>query len=378
MKQRAPSIHDGIKNFPPAYFAMVMATGIVSIAFDAIGLPDIAELLFVLNLVFYSVLCFMLVIRILRFRKGLMADLGVLPQTWLFLTFVVATNTVGMQLVMFLQAHGLAGLLWFLALAGWLVCAGFIILNLANATKQSLRDSINGAALLTVVSIVSVALLGNRLIDPASVNAGYGYFAIWAFWAAGFILYLFIAAWIIHRLFFSRFQRSNWDAAYWICMGAPAIITLTGSEFLMYMPAISLSGTARAITLWMIFFAWVIGTLWIPYLLVMDMLKLTHIPGSPGSAPLWIRVFPWSRLVFSPQYYLFNPSSWSRVFPMGMYAACTLSLAKATGYGFLESISRYWGWFALLIWSLTLIGTLRSLIPRSRGVKDTSALKISE
>jgi tellurite resistance protein TehA-like permease len=49
---------------------------------------------------------------------------------------------------------------------------------------------------------------------------------------------------------------------------------------------------------------------------------------------------------------------------MEMYAACTLSLAKATGYGFFESISRYWGWFALLIWSLTLIGTLRSLIPR--------------
>lgn len=370
MKQRAPLIRHGIKNFPPAYFAMVMATGIVSIAFDAMVLPGIAGLLFVLNLVFYPVLCLMLITRILRFRQGLLADLGVLRQTWLFLAFVVGTNTVGMQLVMFLQASGLASLLWFLALAGWFACTGFIILNLANASKKTLRDSLSGAALLTVVSIVSVALLGTRLIDPASVNASYGYFAIWLFWAAGFILYLFIAAWIIHRLFFCRFQRNNWDASYWICMGAPAIITLTGSEFIIYMPSISLTDNMRAITLWMTFLAWVIGTLWIPYLLVMDMLKLAHIPGSPGSAPLWIRVFPWSRLIFAPQYYLFNPSSWSRVFPMGMYTACTLSLAKVTGYGFLESISGYWGWFALLIWSLTLIGTLRSLIPRSCSVKD--------
>jgi hypothetical protein len=51
-----------------------------------------------------------------------------------------------------------------------------------------------------------------------------------------------------------------------------------------------------------------------------------------------------------------------------------LSLAKVTGYGFLESISRYWGWFSLLIWSLTLIGTLRSLIPRSCRVEDTLQL----
>src|SRR5690349_12076060 len=121
MKQRASSfIRDGIKNFHPAYFAMVMATGIVSVAFKAMVFPGIAKILFVLNLVFYPVLCFMLTMRILCFRRGLLADLGVLRQTWLFLTFVVGTNTVGMQLVIFLQASDLAGLLWLVALAGWL------------------------------------------------------------------------------------------------------------------------------------------------------------------------------------------------------------------------------------------------------------------
>ena len=191
-----------------------MATGIISVAFEEMVLPGIAEILFILNLAFYSALCFMLIMRILCFRQSLLADLGILRQTWPFLTFVVGTNTVGMQLVIFLQAGTLASLLWFLALADLFVCTGCIVLNLANVRERPLRDSIDGAALLTVVSMVSVVLLGARLIDPAGINASYAYFVIWAFWAIDFILYLFIAAWILHRLFFSRFQSSNWDASY--------------------------------------------------------------------------------------------------------------------------------------------------------------------
>lgn len=370
MKQRASFIRNGIKNFHPAYFDMVMATGIVSVAFKAMVFPRIAEILFGLNLVFYAVLCFMLIMRILRFRQGLLADLGVLRQNWLFLTFVVGSNTVGMQLVIFLQASSLAGMLWLVGLIAWLICAGFIILNLANTAAKPVGDSVNGAALLTVVSTVSVSLLGIRLLDSTAVDARYGYFAIWAFWATGIILYLFIARWIICRLFFRSFQISDWDASYWICMGAPAIIALAGSEFVLNMPTVSLSESMRAVTLWMTFFAWAVGTCWIPYLLVMDILKLTHVPGSPGSMPWWVRIFPWSRLAFDRQYHLSNPPSWSRVFPMGMYTACMLSLAKATGYGFLEIISGYWAWFALLIWSLTLIGMLRSLT-FSRRVRET-------
>jgi tellurite resistance protein TehA-like permease len=47
---------------------------------------------------------------------------------------------------------------------------------------------------------------------------------------------------------------------------------------------------------------------------------------------------------------------------MGMYTACTLSLAKITGFGFFSAAPQYWGWFALLIWLLTLIGMLRAVI----------------
>ena len=46
----------GIANFPPGYFALVMATGIVSIAFHRLGIWVIVIPLFWLNVVFYIAL----------------------------------------------------------------------------------------------------------------------------------------------------------------------------------------------------------------------------------------------------------------------------------------------------------------------------------
>ncbi len=354
-------VSNGIKDFHPAYFAMVMATGIVSIAFEAMAFPYIAKILFLLNLVFYSILCVILAARLLLFRSSVMADLKVLPRAWLFLTFVVGTNTIGAQLVVFQHATALASLLWLIALISWVICIYFILSDLILLRKKTVREMVSGATLLIIVSMVSVALLGLRLLDATAIHAAYAYFAVWTFWASGFALYLFIVPWIIYRLFFKLLEPGDWEAPYWICMGAPAIITLTGSEFVMYMPAVTEWEDIREITLRITVFAWIIGTSWIPYQLFMDIRQFITI-NIAGPAPLWIKTFPWSRLAFGRRHYFYDPPSWSRVFPIGMYTACTLSLAKATGFGFLGIIPQYWGWFALLIWSLTLIGTVRSVL----------------
>jgi hypothetical protein len=52
--QPAPSA--GLAGMHPAYFALVMATGIVSIACELLGLQPIATALFALNLGFYPLL----------------------------------------------------------------------------------------------------------------------------------------------------------------------------------------------------------------------------------------------------------------------------------------------------------------------------------
>ncbi|SDZ06321.1 tellurite resistance/C4-dicarboxylate transporter family protein [Nitrosomonas sp. Nm33] len=360
MKQRSCIIGDGIRNFHPAYFAMVMATGIVSIAFEAMAFPSIARALFTLNLIFYLILCTILTVRIVFFLPDLMADLRTLRRAVLFLTFVVGTNTIGMQLITFHQAAELAMLLWLIALIGWVVCIYFILLDFVSMRGKPMYKIVNGATLLIVVSTVSVSMLGVRLLEATGIHAEYAYFMAGSFWALAFILYLMIVTLLIYRLFFQRFELNEWDAPYWICMGATAIITLAGAELAMRMPILSAWQDIWLAVLWMTVFAWIIGTMWIPYLLVMDILKFTRV-GIAASAPLWIKTFPWAGLAFGRQFHAYDPPSWSRVFPMGMYAASTLSLAEVTSFGSLAIISQYWGWFALLIWSLTLIGMLRTV-----------------
>jgi tellurite resistance protein TehA-like permease len=364
MKRCVAIIRNVVKDFHPAYFAVVMATGILSIAFDAMAFTGISQALFRLNLAFYPILCIILAARALLFRPYLTADLKTLQRSWLFLTFVVGTNTFGMQLIIFQRATDVACALWLIALIAWFIFIYFIFYSFIPLRKKPAHEIVNGATLLIIVSTVSVALLGLRLLDATATQSAHAYIALWAFWASGFLMYLLIVPIVIYRLFFTHLKPADWEAPYWICMGAPAIITLTGSEFVLYMPRMPDAPqleSIREMTFSLSILAWLIGTSWIPYQLIMDIRQLSHT-NTLDSSPAWVRAFPWSRLAFDKQYHFYGPPSWSRVFPMGMYTACTLSLVKITGFGFLGPAPQYWGWFALLIWFLTLIGMLRSII----------------
>jgi hypothetical protein len=59
----------------PGYFALVMATGVVSIALFLLGYPPLAHILVWLNWVFYACLWGLTAIRLARFRALLLEDL---------------------------------------------------------------------------------------------------------------------------------------------------------------------------------------------------------------------------------------------------------------------------------------------------------------
>ncbi|PTR02114.1 tellurite resistance protein TehA-like permease [Nitrosomonas nitrosa] len=358
MKLLNAIIDNGIRDFHPAYFAMIMATGIVSIAFEAIGFPAIAKTLFGINLLFYPAFCGLLAARGMIFWPKLLADFRTLRRALLFLTFVVGTNTIGMQLIYFYQATGLAMLLWSTALVSWFGCIYFITHCFFAIRDKPIYEIVNGVTLLLVVSTTSVSLLGIRLLDSMGINEAYAYCVVGGFWLTGFVLYLIIITMLIYRMFFRQFEIAEWDAPYWICMGAAAIITLAGSEFIIRMPEWE---DIRMVVMKMTVFIWFLGTLWIPYLLLMDIRKFIRV-NAATSTPLWIKMLPWSRLAFGKQHYAYDPPAWSRVFPMGMYTASTLFLGQAAGIEYLAIISQYWGWFALLIWFLTFMGMLRAVI----------------
>ena len=91
--KRAYANRDAIAGLDPANY---LRTYQLTILYD---FPKDARI--GLNLAFYPILCILLAARVLLFRPDLTADLKTLHRSWLFLTFVVGTNTFGMQLIIF-------------------------------------------------------------------------------------------------------------------------------------------------------------------------------------------------------------------------------------------------------------------------------------
>ena len=68
-ESRGAAAPSALAGLAPAYFGMVMATGIVSIAAQLMGLPILARGLFALNLLAYAVLWALNVLRAFRHRQ---------------------------------------------------------------------------------------------------------------------------------------------------------------------------------------------------------------------------------------------------------------------------------------------------------------------
>ncbi|HEU4437898.1 MAG TPA: C4-dicarboxylate ABC transporter, partial [Methylomirabilota bacterium] len=65
----------GPRDLSPGIFAVVMATGIVSLALEGAGWRVLARALFWINVPIYAVLGALLVVRALRYRAHVAADL---------------------------------------------------------------------------------------------------------------------------------------------------------------------------------------------------------------------------------------------------------------------------------------------------------------
>ena len=74
-KPSAEKLREIARDLKPAYFALVMATGIVSIAADLLGMEAIAWALFILNAAAYVVLWAPTFWRLAAFPRRLLEDL---------------------------------------------------------------------------------------------------------------------------------------------------------------------------------------------------------------------------------------------------------------------------------------------------------------
>jgi tellurite resistance protein TehA-like permease len=127
-------------------------------------------------------------------------------------------------------------------------------------------------------------------------------------------------------------------------MGAVAISTLAGTTLVAAAPHSPLLRDLQPFLKGFSLLFWATATWWIPMLIILGVWR--HI----------YRRFP---LRYDPLY-------WGAVFPLGMYAVCTFRLANIIDAPFLLIVPRVFLYTALVAWTLTMAGLVRSLIVPER------------
>jgi tellurite resistance protein TehA-like permease len=337
-----------VREFSPATFAMVMATGIVSLAAHFVDMDWLARPLFVLNIAAFTAIWILTILRILWYRDLVFRDLTDHLHGPGSLTTVAACCVLGNQVILIAGNYPVAEALCLLGLLLWV----FLIYTIFTALtikedKPLLHEGITGAWLLAVVATQAVAGLSAliALHWPQPYRLIFNFFAL-SMWLWGGMLYIWMISLIFYRYTFFRFSPGDLAPPYWINMGAMAISTLTGSRLILNTPDAPFLRSLLPFLKGFTVFYWATGTWWIPMLAILA---------------AWRYLFKHFPLSYNPLY-------WGAVFPLGMYTASTFQMSRAMELEFLSGLPRVFIWIALAAWFATMAGLIRSLMRAVRQI----------
>jgi tellurite resistance protein TehA-like permease len=330
-----------LATLPPAYFGLVMATGIVAEASHMAGLHRIAMGLAAIAVFAFVALGALNGVRIARHGALMRAELADHMRAPGYFTWVAATAVLGTLFVTLASEPPIAWVAWAISLAAWFVFTYAIFVGLTvKAAKPPLERGINGGWLLAVVATQSIAVLSELLAMtvPASARLPLDFLAL-SMWLAGGMLYGWIMALILYRYLFLRLAAADFTAPYWINMGAMAISTLAGALLLAGAgPAAPLLESLRPFLAGVTILYWATATWWIPMLLALVYWRYGH-----NHHPM-----------------RYDPAAWSAVFPLGMYSAATREMSVALQLGFLQPVADFFLLVAALAWIAAFLGMVRA------------------
>jgi tellurite resistance protein TehA-like permease len=327
-------------DLPPDVFAIVMATGIVSVAAEDHHYWRIGIVLATLASVIFVMLTIGLGLRILT-RSGIVVAQSTDPDVALrMFTFVAGASVLGVVW----RRHPVAvWVLGVLSLIGWLVLVPLGVRDVRSRPRTDLRDHAHGAWLLVSVATSGMAttaadlaiIQGYRLLVVAGV----------LLWLLAIVLYVAVTWLIAWRAVVAPFRPDAVTPDSWILMGALAIATLAGAHLLQATDALGslhwLSGAVAPATLVL----WIVASLWIPVLLYAEIWRVDQRAGSLRFAGVW----------------------WSAVFPLGMYSAATAVTGAELAMPALATISLVLFWIAATVWALVAVGLTHFAVATWRG-----------
>ncbi|MER8001313.1 tellurite resistance/C4-dicarboxylate transporter family protein [Streptomyces sp. NPDC095613] len=320
------------RNLPPAAFAPVMATGIVSRALDGTGAHLVGALLLGVAGATYLALLAASTVKVVCHPDRVRAELRDPARAFGHFTFVAASGVLAARL------GGPAPVTVCLPAAAavvWVALGGAVLELLRSAPRVALARA-DGSWFLATVGLQSlvIAVTGPRT-GRTAVAVALG------LWALGVLLYAATLAVIVRRLLRHPPGPAGLGPSYWVTMGAAAISTLAGAQLLAH--GTLLPGRLPGPLTDMVLILWGWATVLIPFLV---------------AAGIWRHVHHRVPLVY-------DPALWCIVFPLGMYTTATAHLAAVPGSHPPATATHLLAWTALAAW-LAVHGRLAASRLRAR------------
>lgn len=334
----AARVDEAIKGLAPGYFALVMATGIVSVAMHSNHLELLSGALLVIAGVAYVLLICLVLIRFIRHRDALKQDFADPARAFGFFTFVAATCVLGSRLGIE-EYYGLALPLLLVASLAWLML-GYVIpwTAVLGRTVRPVLQTANGTWFIWVVASQSIAVLAATLeVVFDEYRRILALMAVFS-WSVGIFLYAAAGIFVAARMMLYDLKPQDLTPPYWVAMGATAITVVAGARIVGMAEAPMVDATRGLIAGASVFF-WAFGTWLIPPLVVAGY---------------------WRHFVHKvPLRY--EAALWSVVFPLGMYGVGARFLGEADRLPIVRAIGFYESWIALAVWALVFVAMLLNL-----------------
>lgn len=341
----------GLRHLHPGNFALVMASGILSVGLQTLGHPGLADAMGAFALAAWLALLGASLLRLLRHPRAVRDDLLNPRVVFSFFTLVAATSIVGLLLHMHGQA-ALAMACWVLAFVAWCLLLYLAFSVLTFLTHEHNVNVVHGGWLIAIVGTQSLVLLGARIAPDLGDYAVYMMVEVHMLWGLGLTFYGIFVTLFCYRIFFLTLKPQDISPLLWVVMGAAAISANAGTTLITEDPRLPFLVAQRPFIDGVTLMMWGWATWWIPMLFIFGLWK--H-----GVNRMPLR---------------YEPALWSFVFPLGMYAVASARLGLAAEFAPLHWISQLMIWVALAVWTLVLVGLLWArLVPLAGAARSARA-----
>ncbi|MDA8261721.1 MAG: tellurite resistance/C4-dicarboxylate transporter family protein, partial [Actinomycetota bacterium] len=213
-----------LENLDTAYFAWVMATGIVSVGTQLMGIKAASRVTLWVLVFAIGFLTIAYIARLALFPGAMKASLRDPNSAIGYLTIVAGLDVAAVRLAM--DGHVMTT--WvFAAVAAivWLVFIYAVPGSIVATHHRPRPGDINGAWLIIVVATQSLSIVASALsAHGASAGEVPALEALAVcLWGLGVMLYLVLIVIIFMRLILIELTANQMAPAYWIAMGATAI-----------------------------------------------------------------------------------------------------------------------------------------------------------